>query len=170
MSETKPVKYINTPICVEFDYTPGQATSQFLRSVKKGQLIGSVCPDTGKVYVPPRSFSVETASPMTEIVDIPDTGCVYTFCIVNIKFYDQAQEVPYVSAYILLDGSDLPIMHLIQECKVEDIRPGMRVKAVWRDESEWTESMENIKYFKPTGEPDAPIGEIMENIRSKSHA
>jgi uncharacterized OB-fold protein len=170
MSETKPVKYINTPISVKFDYTPGQGTSLFLRSVKKGQLIGSICPDTGKVYCPPRSYSVETASPMTEIVNVPDTGIIYTFCIVNIKFYDQAQEVPYVSAYILLDGTDLPIMHMISGIDINEVRSGMRVKAVWRDKSEWIESMENIKYFEPTGEPDAEIGAIMENIRSKTHA
>jgi hypothetical protein len=30
--------------------------------------------------------------------------------------------------------------------------------------------MENIRYFKPTGEADAPIGRIMEEIRNKSHA
>jgi hypothetical protein len=61
-------------------------------------------------------------------------------------------------------------MHLIQECPVAEIRCGMRVKAVWKDPSEWTESLENIRYFKPTGETDAPIGRIMEEIRKKSHA
>jgi uncharacterized OB-fold protein len=79
-------------------------------------------------------------------------------------------EVPYAYAHLLLDGADLPIMHLIQECPVAEIRCGMRVKAVWKDPSEWTESLENIRYFKPTGEADAPIGKIMEEIRKKSHA
>ncbi len=170
MSETKPVRSVMTPISISYDYTPGEATTRFLRSVKKGQLIGSRCPDTGKVYVPPRNYSVETASPMTEIVDVPDVGFVSTFCIVNIKFYDQAMEVPYVYAYIILDGADLPIMHLIQECEVADIHEGMRVKAVWKDPSEWTESMESIKYFKPTGEPDVDVDAAMDEIRSKSHA
>ena len=59
MSETKPVNSVLTPISIKFDYTPGEATTRFLRSVKKGQLIGSRCPDTGKVYVPPRNWSVE---------------------------------------------------------------------------------------------------------------
>ena len=92
------------------------------------------------------------------------------YCIVNIKFYEQVLEVPYAYAHVLLDGADLPIMHLIQECPVAEIRPGMRVQAVWKDPSEWTESLENIRYFKPTGEADAPIGRIMEEIRKKSHA
>jgi uncharacterized OB-fold protein len=171
MSESrKPVTYIKTPIAVHYDYTVGVGTSTFLRAIREGRIVGSRCPDTGKVYVPPRLFSVETSSPMSELVELPDRGIVYTYCIVNIKFYEQVLEVPYAYAYVLLDGADLPIMHLIQECPVEEIRPGMRVEAVWKDPSEWTESMENIRYFKPTGEADAPIGRIMEEIRNKSHA
>jgi uncharacterized OB-fold protein len=171
MSESrKPVAYIKTPIAVHYDYTPGAGTSTFLRALRDGRIVGSRCPDTGKVYVPPRLFSVETGSPMSEIVELPDRGVVYTYCIVNIKFYEQVLEVPYAYAHVLLDGADLSIMHLIQECPVEEIRPGMRVEAVWKDPSEWTESLENIRYFKPTGEADAPIGRIMEEIRKKSHA
>jgi hypothetical protein len=171
MSESqKPVTYIKTPIAVRYDYTVGAGSSIFLRALREGRIVGSRCPDTGKVYVPPRLFSVETASPMSELVELPDQGVVYTYCIVNIKFYEQVLEVPYAYAYILLDGADLPIMHLIQECPIGEIRPGMRVQAVWKDPSEWTESMENIRYFKPTGEADMPIGTIMDGIRKKSHA
>jgi hypothetical protein len=107
---------------------------------------------------------------MSELVEVSDCGVVYTYCIVNIQFYDQVLEIPYAYAYIVLDGADSAIMHLIQECPIEEIRPGMKVQAVWKDRSEWTESWENIKYFKPTGEPDLPIGTIMEEIRKKSHA
>ncbi len=166
----KPVTTIKTPIAVHYDYTVGVGTSTFLRALREGRIVGSRCPDTGKVYVPPRLFSVETSSPMSELVELPDRGVVYTYCIVNIRFYEQVLEVPYAYAHVLLDGADLPIMHLIQECPVAEIRPGMRVQAVWKAPSKWTESMENIRYFKPTGEADAPIGKIMQEIRNKSHA
>ena len=166
----KPVTYIKTPIAVHYDYTVGVGTSTFLRALREGRIVGSRCPDTGKVYVPPLLFSVETGSPMSELVEVSDRGFVYTYCIVNIQFYDQVLEIPYAYAYIVLDGADSAIMHLIQECPIEEIRPGMRVQAVWKDPSQWTESWENIKYFKPTGEPDLPIGTIMEEIRRKSHA
>jgi hypothetical protein len=163
----KPVTYIKAPIAIHYDYSVGAGSSTFLRAIRGGRILGARCPDTGKVYVPPRLSSVETASPMSELVELPDRGCVYTYCIVNIKFYDQVLEIPYAYAYIILDGADSAIMHLIQECPVEEIRPGLRVEAVWKDPSEWAESMENIRYFKPTGEPDVPIGEIMDEIRKK---
>lgn len=171
MSELqKPVTYVNTPISIHYDYSIGVGMSAFMRAIREGKLLGVRCPDTGKVYVPTRLSSVETASPMSELVEIPDRGVVYTYCIVNIKFYDQVLEIPYAYAYIVLDGADSAIMHLVQECPVEEMRPGMRVQAVWKDPSEWTESMENIRYFKPTGEADMPIETIMDEIRRKSHA
>lgn len=166
----EPVTHIKTPIAIHYDYSVGAGSSTFLRAIREGRILGARCPDTGKVYVPPRLSSVETASPMSELVELPDRGVVYTYCIVNIRFYDQVLEIPYAYAYIVLDGADSAIMHLIQECPLEEIRPGMRVEAVWKDPSEWTESLENIRYFKPTGEADLPIGTIMNEIRNKSHA
>ena len=166
----KPVTYIKTPIAIHYDYSIGVGLSTFMRAIREGRILGSRCPDTGKVYVPPRLTSVDTASPMSELVELPDRGVVYTYCIVNIKFYDQVLEIPYAYAYIVLDGSDSAIMHLIQECPVEEMRPGMRVAAVWKNPSKWTESLENIRYFKPTGEPDVPIETIMDEIRKKSYA
>ena len=171
MSEPKkPVTSVKTPVSMRYDFSVGAGTSTFMRAIREGRILGARCPDTGKVYVPPRLSSVETASPMSELVEVSDRGFVYTYCIVNIRFYEQVLEIPYAYAYIVLDGADSAIMHLIQECRIEEIRPGMRVQAVWKDPSEWTESWENIKYFKPTGEPDLPIGTIMEEIRRKSHA
>ena len=168
--EQKPVTYIKTPIAIRYNYSIGAGSSAFMRAIRKGRILGVRCPDTGKVYVPPRLTSVETASPMTELIELPDRGVVYTYCIVNIKFYDQVLEIPYAYAYIVLDGADSAIMHLIQECSVEEMRPGMRVQAVWKDPAEWTESLENIRYFKPTGEADLPIETIMNEIRNKSYA
>ena len=166
----EPVTHIKTPIAIHYDYSIGAGQSTFMRAIREGRILGARCPDTGKVYVPPRLSSVETASPMTELVELPDRGVVYTYCIVNIKFYDQVLEIPYAYAYIVLDGADSAIMHLIQECPVEKMRSGMRVQGVWKDPSEWTESMENIRYFKPTGEADMPIETIMNEIRKKSYA
>lgn len=60
-----------------------------------------------------------------------------------------------MSAYILLDGADIALQHLILDLPAEEVRMGLRVKAVWRPESEWGTSIENISHFAPSGEPDA---------------
>jgi uncharacterized OB-fold protein len=88
-------------------------------------------------------------------VEVSDKGTITTFCIVDLPFYGQAVEIPYVCASILLDGADIPFFHLIQEAAVDDVRMGSRVQAVWEEASKRQPSFTAIKYFKPSGEPDA---------------
>ena len=71
-------------------------------------------------------------------------------------------DLPYCAANILLDGADISLTGLIQECKPEDVRIGMRLEAVWIPESEWDYNLSNIKYFRPIDEPDVPFDEIKE--------
>ncbi|MDN5745525.1 MAG: hypothetical protein L0H31_10440, partial [Nocardioidaceae bacterium] len=56
---------------------------------------------------------------------------------------------------VLLDGADIAFLHLVLGTDASDVRMGMRVRAVWKPESERTYSLENISHFEPTGEPDA---------------
>jgi len=93
----------------------------------------------------------------TEPIDLPHVGTLVSFCVVNVAFYGQGMEIPYTSGLILLDGSDLPLMHLIQECPVEDVHIGMRVEAVWVDEADLGPTLESIRYFRPNGEADVLV-------------
>ena len=78
-----------------------------------------------------------------------------TFAIINIPFAGQRIKPPYVAAYVLLDGADIPFLHLVTEIDATDVRMGMRVEAVWKPREEWGLGIDNIDYFRPTGEPDA---------------
>ena len=95
--------------------------------------------------------------PTSEQVELPHTGTLTSFCVVNVAFYGQGMEIPYTAGLILLDGADLPMMHLIQEVHVKDVRIGMRVEAVWVDDAELAPTLESIKYFRPIGEPDVEV-------------
>jgi uncharacterized OB-fold protein len=63
---------------------------------------------------------------------------------------------PYVAAAVLLDGADIAFQHLILGCDPDEVRLGMRVRAVWRPRAEWGTTAGTISHFTPTGEPDAP--------------
>ena len=159
-----PVTKIDTPIELRYRFTAGRAQSRFLRGVQQGKLLGQRCPQCGKVYVSPRGACAACGVATDEEVEVSDKGTVTTFCVVNVPFYDQKMEIPYVSATILLDGADIGLMHLIQEAKAEDVHMGMRVEAVWAPPGERTPSLEAIKYFRPTGEPDADYETYREHV------
>lgn len=150
------LKQIITPISLDFDYTPGLATSRSLEAMAEKRILGQRSTATGKVYVPPRGSDPETGTPIEELVEVSNSGIITTFCVVNVPFMGQAVECPYVCALVLLDGADIAFQHLVQECAVDSVRMGMRVEAVWVDDADLAPTFESIRYFRPTGEPDAP--------------
>lgn len=153
--DTDPVSMIVTPISVHIEHSASAQESEFLRGLKRGELIGARIGPGHPVYIPPRGASPTDGIPTNDFVPVADTGTVTTFCIVNVPFLGQKIKPPYVSAYILLDGADIAIQHVILECDAADVRMGMRVAAKWRPTEEWGHTMQNIEYFRPTGEPDA---------------
>jgi len=150
-----PVTGIVVPIELDYVYAASPEESLFYSSVAEGKLVGQRCPTCQKVYIPPRSACPADGTPTREEVELADTGTITTFCIVNVPFLGQRITPPYVSAYVLLDGADIALLHLILDVPAEEVRMGMRVKAVWKPREEWGTTIENISHFAPTGEPDA---------------
>lgn len=144
-----------TPVALDYVYAASPEESAFFRGMEQGRILGQTCPACGKVYVPPRGACPVDGVPTTDEVELAGTGTVTTFCIVNVPFMGQKIKPPYVSAYVLLDGADIAFLHLILDVPAEEVRMGMRVKAVWRPRDEWGTTIENISHFAPTGEPDA---------------
>src|SRR5271166_3440292 len=145
----EPVTMTVTPVRLRYEHTASPAESAYLRGLAEGRLIGQRCPACGKVYVPSRGICPADGVPADSEVELPDTGTVTTFCVVNVGYPGQKVTPPYVAAAVLLDGADIAFQHLILGCDPGDVRMGMRARAVW-DESG------SISHFAPTGEPDAP--------------
>jgi uncharacterized OB-fold protein len=154
-SESEPVTVVTMPIDLDYLHSASAEESFYLRGLKEGKLIGGRSGPGGKVYIPPRSANPTDGVPTKEQVELPDRGIVTTFCIVNVPFLGQRITPPYVAAYVLLDGADIAFLHLILDCDAADVRMGMRVEAKWKPREEWDYTLENIEYFRPTGEPDA---------------
>ena len=154
-SHDEAVTGVVAPVSLDYNYAASPEESLFYRGLNEGRIIGQRCPTCQKVYVPPRSACPADGTPTAEEIELSHTGTVTTFCIVNVPFLGQKITPPYVSAYVLLDGADIAVLHLILGVPADEVRMGMRVKAVWKPQDEWTFSLENIDHFAPTGEPDA---------------
>lgn len=148
------VRSVRTPARLDYTFTAGDATTRFLKGITEKKIIGQQATPSSKVYVPPRGADPELGATTPIEVEVAQVGTVTSFCVVNLQFYGSAMEIPYTSALILLDGADLSIMHLIQEIPADQVRVGMRVEAVWRDDADIEPTLESIKWFRPTGEPD----------------
>jgi uncharacterized protein len=140
-----------TPVRLSYMHTASPAESAYLRGLAGHRLLGQRCGVCGQVYVPPRGTCPADGVPTQEEVELPDTGTVTTFCVVNVGYPGQRAlglTPPYVAAAVLLDGADIAFQHLVLGCEPGEVRMGLRVRAVWSDAG-------SISHFAPTGEPDA---------------
>ncbi len=138
-----PVQRQVVPASMRYDYSPGLATSRFLRGLTEKRILGERCPETGDVYVPPRGVSPVSGLRTTEQVEVGPKATITSFCVVHIGFGVNAPPTPFVSALFL-----------------PDVRIGMRVEPVWVDDDQLTTSMENIRYWRPIDEPDVPAEQL----------
>jgi uncharacterized OB-fold protein len=140
-----------TPVRLSYMHTASPGESAYLRGLADRRLLGQRCGVCGQVYVPPRGTCPADGVPTQEEVELPDTGTVTTFCVVNVGYPGQQAlglTPPYVAAAVLLDGADIAFQHLVLGCEPGEVRMGLRVRAVWNDSG-------GISGFAPNGEPDA---------------
>jgi hypothetical protein len=136
-----------TPVRLHYEHTASPGESAYLRGLADRRLLGQRCGVCGRVYVPPRGTCPVDGVPTREEVELPETGTVTTFCVVNVAYPGQRVTPPYVAAAVLLDGADIAFQHLILGCSPDEVRMGLRVRAVWGESG--------ISHFAPAGEPDA---------------
>jgi uncharacterized OB-fold protein len=163
-SDSDPVTQIVTPVRLDFIVNPGAATTRFLNAISQRRIVGQRCPSCRKVYVPPRGSCPTCTVASVEEVELGQRGTVTSFCIVRVPYPGQTIRPPYCSASILLDGADIPFLHLVSEIPVEDVRMGLRVEAAWVPDEERGPTVESIRWFRPTGEPDVPYDQFKEHL------
>jgi uncharacterized OB-fold protein len=154
-NDLDPVTMLVSPTSIEIQHTASHPESAFLRGLEEGKLLGARTGKDGKVYFPAREADPATGKQLDEFIELPDKGTITTFAVINIPFAGQRIKPPYVAAYVLLDGADIPFLHLVTEIDASEVRMGMRVEAVWKPREEWGLGIDNISHFRPTGEPDA---------------
>jgi uncharacterized protein len=160
----EPVKYVEATVHLPYHYVAGDYRARYLHALKDKKILGSRCSRTGKVFVPPLIASPESFAPAEDLVEVADRGIVTTFCIVRIPVMGRNVELPYVAASVALDGAAISIFALVQECRPEDVRMGMRVEAVWKPDGERQGDHEDILHFRPTGEPDEPLASFINRL------
>lgn len=161
---TEPMRTLKMPIRIVYAVRAGIDQSEFLRAIGERRFIGKRCPDCKRVNVPPRGACPRCGVALGETVELAQTGTVASFCVVNVPFEGRTIDLPYVYANVLLDGADLTIPTLVQGVPASEVRMGMRVRAEWVSDEELRPSLESIRCFRPTGEPDAPLASYQEHV------
>ena len=157
-----PVTMVTTPVRLDYTYTAGPSAEIFLRGTQERKLLGRRCSECGKVYMPPRGVCSMCGAPFTdEIVEVAQTGTVTTFAVVNVNFASREIDLPYAAVEVLFDGANITSQFLIQGVTHDQVRMGMRVRAVWKD-GDLEPTLSNITHVEPIDEPDRPYESFAE--------
>ena len=91
---------------ITYDHALGETASSFYTRIRdEAAIYGRRSAGSGKVMVPPRSFSDETLLPTEDWVKVGPGGRIEAFTMVYERFKN-LPEPPYAFGYVLLDGAD----------------------------------------------------------------
>ncbi|MBA3654642.1 MAG: Zn-ribbon domain-containing OB-fold protein [Actinobacteria bacterium] len=168
--------FMEQMVDLEYKVVASPTAKRFAQSMGDGRIIGHKCPSCGKVYVPPKGYCpmcvVETTD--ADEVAIADVGTVASFTVLTpIQYRGQNEKDPYALANILLDGASGTVgQQRIAGVPSDQVRMGMRVKAVWNPPDERAPDDDArgwglgnaIKHWEPSGESDAPLETYREHM------
>ncbi len=139
---------------VKFAWSAGIAIGKFLEELKKGKIIASTCSKCGRIMVPPRIYCEFCFKPTDGYKYVKDTGTINTYSISYLAADATRLKDPILVAIIDIDGASegMGLIHRLGETDKDNIKFGMKVKAVWKPKEERVGAITDIKYFKPMQE------------------
>ena len=133
-------------------YSAGAVGSRFLIELRDNKrIMGTRCPDCNLVYVPARSVCRDCFGQLSEWVEVSQQGTLLTHAIARQPTLVQPVPPPITYGIIRLDGADTGFVHMLGEVDPQQLKVGMRVKAVFKTKKQRVASVLDIKYFKPIG-------------------
>jgi len=135
-------------IKVPYTWSVGEVGSRFLTELKENKKIwGTKCPICEAVFVPPKKTCTYCFVTCHEWVELKDEGVLQTYTVVRYDTTLIPGKKPQIIGIVLLDGADTGITHLIGGVSPDQVKVGMRLKAVFNDKR--TGHILDIKHFKP---------------------
>ena len=173
--EGGPVRFMQQHIALDYVMRTSPIALHFAAGLERGVILGRRCPSCSLVFVPARTFCNICTVAMDEEheLEIADRGMVTAFTILTpIQYHGQTEREDYALASILLEGADGTVGQQRLVVPLEQVRTGLKVKAVWAPEGERGGEGGGAMGFgfgnaitgwEPTGEPDADPSEYAEH-------
>ncbi len=137
----------------------------------QGRFLGLRCPICSRTYTGGRGFcpidSIELTS--EHEVDLPHTGVLTNYTIITPTQYPgQTATEPFARIHVWLDDTDVVLGYqTLLEIPNEELRIGMRMKAVWDTTGAGRDNPRaegGLLGFAPTGEPDVENPELVNKL------
>lgn len=146
---TKDCKVMTGKMALPNQYFAGRVGSTFIIALRdEHKILGVRCEKCNKVFVPPREYCEKCLSKLDESwVECSNEGVITNYTVVNYNDKHLPRRAPYILALIKVDGADTPFPHIVEGVDAEDVKVGMKVKAVFAEET--TNTIRDLDHFEP---------------------
>ena len=147
----KPIEVIPYKLDLKYEHAYGPYYGRLFDEIRSNRrIMGVRSSDGDAALLPPREIDDLSHRRTGTWKTCLDTGTIRACSIINLEFVGQTRPPPYIYAEIVLDGASTRLIHMIDIDDVEaaktQIKPGTRVRAVWR-EGEREGSLRDIERF-----------------------
>jgi len=143
--------FVPVEIRLTLSYSAGQTASRFFATLRDDcQIMGTKCPQCGRVLVPARQFCSNCFVATADWVEVGPGGNLVSYTAVHHHQPHHPKEVPFAYGIMRLDGADTNFVHLLGECEIDKVHDGMRLEAVFAENRQG--GILDIAYFRPTKE------------------
>jgi uncharacterized protein len=147
-----PLEALPYQLNLHYEHAFGPYYGRLFDEIKTNRRIMGVRTSNGEgALLPPRELDDITHKKTGTWVEVKQTGTVRAMSVIHLEFVGQKQPPPYIYAEIILDGAQTRLIHNIAGVDMsrakELVKPGTRVRAVWRD-GESTGSLSDISHFE----------------------
>ncbi|MFA6224349.1 MAG: Zn-ribbon domain-containing OB-fold protein [Desulfomonilaceae bacterium] len=148
MKSKKPEMTIKGEIQISYNWSPGKAGERFFRDLRDNmKIMGTRCRKCSRVLVPPRIFCEECFTDDMEWVEVEPKGILATFGECYFSTDGKRLEKPWILGIVRLNGSDGGLIHYIGEATAEELKIGMHMEIVFKEQREG--NILDILYFRP---------------------
>ena len=144
------VEPMSQRMTVKFPYkrSTGEVTGRFLAGLKEQKKIWGRRVSGQGVVVPPNSYSELDAKAGGEWVEVKDEGIVTAVGVVQKPVEDlHPSDKPFAYVLVKLDGADTALAHIVRD-RIDDVKVGSRVKAVWAADDARKGTIRDIDCFQ----------------------
>ena len=130
-----PEDLLRAPLVIEYGFqrTTGPVVGAFLTGLRDGRVLG-IRDTTGRVVCPPTEYDPSTGAPLSEMVEVGETGTITSWSWVEQVREGQPLDRPHALALIQLDGADTSMVHVVDAPSAEAVSTGARVRIRWAEE------------------------------------
>jgi len=141
--------------------------SPYALGLLDGKLMGTKCPKCGDVFFPPRvnCWNLNCNLMKTEWIELAQTGRVHTYTVAGWSGRSSLKRLPFVLAYVVLNGVTTAIANEIREIKPWDAEFDMPVKVKWVPKEQRVGAITDFYFVPADGWKPSPMNAEKERIK-----